>query len=198
MKICIFGGTFNPVHNGHLIMAQMAFDKFRLDKMLFIPCYLPPHKGSREIAPAQDRMEMLRRAIKGNPHFSISDIEIKRGGRSYSIDTIKGLKNSSKPTDRYYFLIGSDSLRDFYSWVEADELLKLCEFIVVERPGLSVAQIFRKSPRKKKYFTKIVSEFPVGISSTDIRRRVRSGKSIRFLVPDRVEKYIEQKGLYRR
>jgi len=198
MKICIFGGTFNPVHNGHLIMAQMALDKFRLDRMVFIPCYLPPHKGSREIAPAKDRLAMLRLAVQGNPRFSISDIEIRRGGRSYSIDTVKELRERAKPADRFYFLIGSDSLRDFHSWVAADELLGLCDFIVVERPGLAVAQIFRNSPRKKKQFTKIVSEFPVGISSSEIRRRARTGKPVRFLVPDRVERYITQKGLYRR
>lgn len=186
------------MHNGHLIMAQMALDAFRLDRMVFIPCYLPPHKGPHDIAPANERMEMLRLAVQGNKQFSASDVEIKRGGRSYSIDTVKALREQSAPRDRWYFLIGSDSLRDFYSWVQADELLKLCEFIVFERPDLPVRDIFRKNTSRRKYFTKILHEFPVGISSTDVRKRVAAGKSVRYLVPDRVERYIVKEGLYRR
>lgn len=197
MKVCIFGGTFNPVHNGHLIMAQAALEKFGLDRVVFIPCHLPPHKGSEEVVSSEDRLNMVRLAISGNSKFAVSDMEIKRGGRSYSIDTVKALRKKHGDGD-LFFLIGADMLKDFDSWVDAAELLKLCSFIVVERPGLGLAGIVKGLRSRGRYFRRTVSEFPVGISSTEIRKRVKAGKTIRYLVPAAVEKYISRKGLYKK
>ncbi|HRZ86650.1 MAG TPA: nicotinate-nucleotide adenylyltransferase [bacterium] len=196
MKVCIFGGTFNPIHTGHLIMAQAALDAYGLDKVVFVPCYLPPHKGAGGVTPAADRLAMVKAAVAGNKRFGISDIEIARGGRSYSIDTVRAFRTRMAPADKLFFLIGSDSMRDFHTWVAADELLKLCAFIVYERPGAPVRTSRRAGAAQRAMH--LICEVPIGISSTEIREKVRRGESVRHLVPPAVERYIAKKSLYRR
>jgi nicotinate-nucleotide adenylyltransferase len=188
MKIGILGGTFNPIHLGHLILAQEVMEKLNLEKIIFVPAYLPPHKDNSDIAPALDRFKMVKLAIKGNKRFSVSDIEIKRKGRSYTIDTVKEFKKLY-PNDELYFIIGSDLLNYLDSWKDLDEILKLINFVVATRPGYPLekipAHIFRIDIRA------------IDISGFEIRQAIKNKKSFRYLVPEPVYRYINKRGLYR-
>jgi len=188
MKIGILGGTFNPVHIGHLILAEEAREKLGLDKVIFVPAYLPPHKDTTDIAPALMRLEMLKLAIKGNGFFSVSDTEIKRDGRSYTIDTIREFK-TKYPNDELYFLIGSDLLTYLEDWKDLNEILTMVKFITATRPGYALEKI----PKR-------IDTIPiraVDISGFEIRKAVKLNKSFRYLVPEAVFKFINRKKLYR-
>lgn len=214
MRIGLFGGTFDPIHWGHLRSAEEVREAFRLDRVLFIPASTPPHKKRRPTTSAEDRLHMVRLAISGNRAFSLSDVELKRPGKSYSIDTVR-YYTGKKPGHSFYFILGLDAFREFGSWKEALELLGLCNFIVTSRPGsgdsLSLDSIpvavrdgfcydaktlsFQHKSGTRLYFTRITD---IGISASEIRSRLSRGKSIRYLVPAGVETYIGKKGLYRR
>ncbi len=188
MKIGILGGTFNPVHIGHLILAEEVREKIKLDKVIFVPTYLPPHKDNSDIAPASARMAMVKLAIKGNRYFLASDMEIKRDGRSYTIDTLKEFK-SIYPQDELYFIIGSDLLKYLDDWKDLDEIIKMVKFIVATRPGYPLEKI-----------PSHISTIPiraVDISGFEIRKAIKENKSFRYLVPESVLKYIDKKRLYR-
>lgn len=188
MKIGILGGTFNPIHIGHLILAEEAREKLALDKIIFVPTYLPPHKDNSDIAAAEDRLTMVEVAISGNPYFSVSDLEIKRDGRSYTIDTIKELK-IRYPKDDLYFIIGSDLLKYLQEWKDLTEIIKIVKFIAATRPGYPLEKI-----------PSHISTLPiraVDISGFEIRKAIREGKSFRYLVPEEVFDYINKHGLYR-
>ena len=189
-RIGILGGTFNPVHIGHLTIAQMVSEKIKLDQVIFIPSYLPPHKSNRNIAPAEDRYQMLRLAIKGNPKFAISDFEIKKQGKSYSIDTIKYLKGKFPRGTKFFFIIGSDLLATLHTWKRIDELEKLVSFISVNRPG------FKK--RGSRIKVRSVTVPGVQTSSTFARQRLMKGKTVKYLVLDNVLEYIKKNKLYRK
>ncbi len=188
MKIGILGGTFNPIHIGHLILAEEVREKLNLDKVIFVPTYLPPHKDNSEIAPANTRLEMVKIAIKGNGYFLASGLEIKRDGRSYTIDTLKEFK-SIYPQDELYFIIGSDLLKYLDEWKDLDEIVKMVRFIVATRPGYPLEKI-----------PSHISTIPiraVDISGFEIRKAIKERKSFRYLVPESVLKYIDKKRLYR-
>ncbi|MDP2938385.1 MAG: nicotinate-nucleotide adenylyltransferase [Candidatus Omnitrophota bacterium] len=188
MRIGILGGTFNPVHIGHLILAEEVREKIKLDKVIFVPTYLPPHKDNSDIAPASARMAMVKLAIKGNRYFLASDMEIKRDGRSYTIDTLKEFK-SIYPQDELYFIIGSDLLKYLDDWKDLDEIIKMVKFIVATRPGYPLEKI-----------PSHISTIPiraVDISGFEIRKAIKENKSFRYLVPESVLKYIDKKRLYR-
>ena len=187
MKIGILGGTFNPVHIGHLILAEEAREKLRLDKIIFVPAYLPPHKDNSDIAEASLRLAMVRMAIKGNRYFSVSDIEIRRDGRSYTIDTLKRFKKIY-PRDELFFIIGSDLLTYLEDWKDLGEIIKMVKFIVATRPGYPLEKI-----------PSYISTIPiraVDVSGFQIRRAIGEDKSFRYLVPEAVYKYILKKKLY--
>ena len=191
MKICLFGGTFDPPHIGHLLLAQTIFEEESFDKVLFIPAYQPPHKSN--ISPVEDRLNMLKLAIKENPNFEISEIELKRRGVSYTIDTIKALKNELKiSTERCYYLMGSDTLLDFHSWKKPRKILNECRVIVAIRPG------FRPSDLDPWILHKIhFSNIPrFEISSSNIRSRWIKNKTIRYMVTLPVWEYINKHKLY--
>lgn len=188
MKIGILGGTFNPIHIGHLILAQEAMEKIGLDKIIFVPAYFPPHKDNADIAGAASRLEMVKLAIKGNKYFIASDAEIKRDGRSYTIDTIKEFKKKY-PNDELYFIIGSDLLKYLDEWKDLREIISMVKFIAATRPGYSLSEI--------PSYIKTVAIRAVDISGFEIRERVREGKSFRYLVPEEVYKYIVKEGLYK-
>ena len=188
MRIGILGGTFNPVHLGHLILAQEAAQQLSLDRVIFIPAYLPPHKGVRAKITPQERHRMVVLATRNNPRFTVSQLEIDRQGTSYTIDTLIQLRKILGQEAKLFFLAGSDSLPELSSWKEPDQLLKLVRFIVVNRPNYPV----RKLPQRVKLLPMAL----IDISSSEIRRKVRNGLSIRYLVPETVRRYIKRKRLY--
>ncbi|MCM8800557.1 MAG: nicotinate-nucleotide adenylyltransferase [Candidatus Omnitrophica bacterium] len=188
MRIGILGGTFNPIHLGHLILAEEARQKLKLDKVIFVPTYLPPHKDNKEIAPAQDRLKMVKLAIKNNPYFSVSDIEIRRKGRSYTIDTLREFKRIM-PSDELYFIIGSDLLNYLNEWKDLDEILKMVNFIVATRPDYPLDKL-------PPHITTLPIR-AVDISGYQIRQAIKQKHSFRYLVPEKVFKYITKRGLYR-
>jgi len=188
MKIGILGGTFNPVHLGHLILAEEIREKLQLDKVIFVPTYLPPHKDISGVASASDRYNMIKLAIKKNKHFAISDVEIKRDGRSYTIDTIKEFKRIFAD-DELYFITGSDLLKYLDEWKDLSEIIKMVKFIVATRPGYPLEQI--------PAYIKTLAIRPVDISAFQIRDCIKENKSFRYLVPEAVYNYIVKKKLYK-
>lgn len=188
MKIGIFGGTFNPVHIGHLILAEEAREKLGLDRIIFIPTSLPPHKDTVNIAPAADRLKMLKFAIRGNKFFGLSDIEIKRQGRSYTIDTLKELKNKFIH-DELYFIIGSDLLKYLNEWKDLNEINKMVKFVAATRPGYPLEQI-------PSYIQRLAIR-AVDVSGFEVRQCIKEDKSFRYLVPDKVFDYINKRKLYK-
>ena len=188
MKIGILGGTFNPIHIGHLILAEEAREKLGLDRVIFVPTYLPPHKGNSDIAPARERLAMVKIAISANKYFLVSDIEIKRNGRSYTIDTIKEFKKRY-PGDELYFIIGSDLLKYLDEWKDLNEIIKMVEFIVATRPGYALEKI--------PSYIKTLPIRAVDVSAYEIRECIKENKSFRYLVPEGVFNYINKKGLYK-
>lgn len=188
MKIGILGGTFNPIHIGHLIIAEESREKLGLDKVIFVPTYLPPHKDNGNIALANDRISMVKLAVSDNTNFTVSDIEIKRSGRSYTIDTIKQFK-ADYPKDELYFIIGSDLLEYLDDWKDLKEIIKIVKFIVVTRPGYPLERI-------PSYITTLPIR-AVDVSAFEIRSNIKENKSFRYLVPEKVYGYIKEKGLYK-
>ena len=191
MRICIFGGTFDPPHIGHLLVAQTVCEEEKFDKILFMPANEPPHK--KNISRVEDRLAMLRFAIEGNPNFEISDMEIKRGGISYTIDTLKDIKSSFiKEEDELSYLIGSDSLLELSQWKEPEEILNNCNVVVAIRPGFRPSDIPAWILQRIQFAN--IPRFQ--ISSSNIRIRWRENKTIRYMVTLSVWEYINQNKLY--
>ncbi len=198
-KIGISGGTFNPIHIGHLMVAEMVRDSFGLDKVLFVPSGMPPHKNLSSVACAKHRFDMVKKAVEGNPYFKESRIEIDREGYTYTVDTLKNLREIYGNNASLYYIIGADVLNDLLTWKDYEEVLKICEFIAVLRPGNDM-QAFEKQIEylKQTYCAKIhfINTPLIEISSTEIRDRAKEGRSIKYLVPDAVEEYIKLNSLY--
>lgn len=197
IRLGIAGGTFDPIHMGHLIMAEVARQECGLDKVLFIPTGNPPHKAGYTVTPAAYRYEMVRMAIIDNPYFEISDIEVKREGFTYTVDTLMELRRIYPANVEFFFIIGGDTLPEIKGWREASRVVKCCHFVVYGRPGYDLAEEeirFLKEEMGASIYT--VDGPLLGISSTDIRDRIRQGKSIRYLVPAPVEEYIYKNRLY--
>lgn len=187
-RIGVLGGTFDPPHVGHLIVASDACDALRLDRLLFIPAAAPPHKPGRvEATPAQ-RMEMVHAAIAGDARFEADDVELRRDGASYSVDTLRVLRERY-PAAELFFILGADQIRDFHTWREPGEVARLATLAAVARAGDELPALgYEPTP---------VPVTRIDVSSTDIRTRVREGRSIRYLVPVAVIEMIERYGLYR-
>lgn len=191
MKICLFGGTFDPPHIGHLLIAQTICEAESFDKLIFIPVNIPPHKTVNTLL--EDRLNMLGIAIDDNPNFEISDIEIKRGGISYTIDTIRTIKNQYNITsNKISYLIGSDSLLNFHNWKDPEKILEECQIIVAIRPGFRPSDIPAWILHKIQFAN--IPRFE--ISSTNIRSRWVEGKTIRYLVTLPVWEYINKNKIY--
>lgn len=197
-NIGIMGGTFNPIHMGHLIAAQEVLNKMKMDKILFIPTGNPPHKRKNEVIPKEDRYEMVRLAVQNNHCFEVSNIEIEREGQTYSYDTLIELHNTYYETN-FYFIIGFDTLQDLDTWKKVNEVCKMTSFIVVNRGNTSKEIEEEILLKEKKYGCKfsLVNIPDIQISSSDIRSRIKNNESIKYLVRDEVEGYINQKGLYK-
>lgn len=193
MNICLFGGTFDPPHIGHLIIAESILSDLDIDKIIFIPSSIPPHKPLHSYSSASLRVEMLQISIKGTPAFQISDIELNRPGVSYSVDTIKQIKSQmSLSKEELYFVIGSDSLIEFQTWKNPHEILSLAQVIIAPRPS------FTKDMVKPEFLEQVqfLDTPQIDISSSMIRKRVREKKSIRYYVIPEVLEYIQEKRLY--
>ena len=199
MNIGVLGGTFDPVHSGHLVVAEEARLRFCLDKVLFVPAGKPWLKINREITPAVHRVEMVKLAIAGNAGFELSTIEIDRPGPSYSVDTVAALQQKLGAGARIFFLIGWDTLAELPQWQQPSRLIQLCKLVAVTRPGLSRPDLKSLETSVPGITQSVVwlDMPPLDISSSDIRDRVAQGLSIHGLVPEDVESYIAEKKLYR-
>jgi len=197
-RIGIMGGTFDPIHMGHLITAEMVRAEAALDEVLFIPSARPPHKDGTHAASIADRFAMTACAIQDNPNFSLSDMELRREGPSYTVDTIAALHDQFDGA-ALFFITGADAMNDLYRWHEPHRLLQSCQFIVATRQGtpLDETLLAEQFTAEERRHIHVVPTPHLEISSTMIRARVRTGKSIRHLVPRAVEEYIVGRGLYR-
>lgn len=200
-RIGILGGSFNPVHSGHLILAQDAMEQFGLERVLFVPASQPPHKPTLQLAPAADRLAMLRLALGDDTRFGLAEDEIQRGGVSYTVDTLRRLREQHRDAS-LFFIIGGDTLRELHTWKDIYTVLELAEIITVARPGsrldgLDAEGLRLKDPWPKRLAANVATGHLVEISATDIRHRVARGLSIRYLVPQAVAGYIAAHGLYR-
>lgn len=198
-KIGIMGGTFDPIHLGHLQMAQESLRQAGLDQVLFMPSKIPPHKRERKITPETQRADMVCLAIQGKPEFVYSDVELRREGTTYTVETLRFLQNGH-PAHDYYFIMGSDSLWQIEQWYQPAEIMRRAVILAVGREGLSARQMQEKVAQlTEKYQANIqIIDMPrVDISSSQIRERVQSGQSIEALVPGEVAEYIQRHSLYR-
>jgi nicotinate-nucleotide adenylyltransferase len=214
VRIGIFGGTFNPIHLGHLRSAEEVRECQQLDRILFIPSASPPHKREAEIAPARHRLAMVRLALAGNPTFDVSNIEIDRPGRSYSVDTLDALR-AAHPKVQYTFILGLDAFREISTWMNYRRLFELCDIVVTSRPHYDETSLRALIPiaargdfcyRSKRKVLEHRSGHQIvfqrvsdlAISASDIRARCRRGDSVRYLVPQSIEKYLARHKLYGR
>jgi nicotinate-nucleotide adenylyltransferase len=189
MKLGLFGGSFDPVHLGHLLVAQAAIEELGLDKLFFIPAAQSPFKSESKIAPAEIRLQLLRLALAGKTNCEVDEQEIRRGGVSYTIETLRAYAKKF-PAAKLFYLIGADNVAKLNEWREANELVKLAEFIAIPRPGETAAEF------PKPFRGKILKGFPVEISSSQIRARVKAGLPIENLVPPFVAEAIHAAKIY--
>jgi nicotinate-nucleotide adenylyltransferase len=201
MRIGIFGGTFDPVHYGHLLLAESAREQCRLDEVRFVPAATPPHKQAQQVSSAEDRLDMLRLAVGGQETFTVCDSEIRRGGVSYTVETLEAL-HGEKPGAELFLLVGADTLADLPNWRQPERVLELAAPVVVGRPGAvepdyGVLADLVAADRLSMFRGCRVEMPAMGISSRDLRRRAAEGRSLRYQVPRAVEAYIAAHGLYR-
>jgi len=199
-SIGLFGGSFNPVHLGHLVMAQDAARAWSLDRVVFIPAALPPHKLTQTLVTPAQRLDMLRLALADREEWEVSDVEVRRGGVSYTIDTVRHFLELEPDAD-LYFIIGGDTLPELHTWREIDTLLDVCRFITMVRPGFEPDSLRRADlklhPRHLPgLIERVTVGHLIGISATDVRMHVAKNESIRYLVPEAVERYIREHRLY--
>ncbi|MDB4949643.1 MAG: nadD [Gemmatimonadetes bacterium] len=190
MRIGVFGGTFDPPHVGHLIAAADAHRALGLDRLLFVPSAVPPHKRSTVRASARLRLEMVRAAIAGDGRFAADDLELRRSGPSYSVDTLRALKER-EPAGELFFLIGADNLRELPGWHRPHEIVRLATLVVLSREGEGPGGGAGPFPARHVAVTR------VDVSATDVRARAARGEPIRYLVPEAVRAVVEREGLYR-
>lgn len=192
-RIGIFGGTFDPPHIGHLIIAEQARTQLKLDRVLFIPAYRPPHKRGRASAAPLHRLKMVRLAVRGNNRFAVSDMELRRKGISYTIDTVQEIRRRN-PEAKIFLILGSDNLVEFHTWKSYRELVALTNLVIYPR-GQYRGQ---RPSRLRKARIHFLRGMLLDISSSALRQLVRTKNSIRYLVPAEVERYIVSRKLYRR
>jgi nicotinate-nucleotide adenylyltransferase len=189
-RIGVFGGTFDPVHNGHLLVAQEAVARLKLDRLLFVAANRPSHKRAPGLADVEHRIAMLRLAIRGNRHFEVSRLEANRGGLSYTANTLESLSRSTHGD--LFFLMGQDSLEEFYQWREPERIVELARLVVVPRGDHDMPSLAPSLRRRIVY----VKPPRIGICSTEIRRRLKRGLPVRYWTPDLVLNYMTHHGLY--
>jgi len=211
MKIGIFGGTFNPIHFAHLRIVEEIREAFALSKVIFVPAATPPHKPLADDLSFAERVKMVGLAVQGNPHFTVSDLEGQREGKSYSIDTLRVFREKY-PTDELFLIMGSDSFADFKSWKNYSAIFSCCNIVTISRPGtrlflnqalpVDIAHEFcyhesqNRLSHRSGYSVYSIEGTQLDISSTAIRSLLRQGKSIKYLLPATVEQYIKQQRFY--
>lgn len=202
MKIGVMGGTFDPIHNGHLVTSEEARYQFGLEKVIFIPSARPPHKREVRHSPFEHRYRMVELAIEGNACLSVSMLEIQREGLSYTIDTLRELHRILGEDTELFFITGADAILEILTWKDPGEILALSQLIAATRPGHNLERLNEALPEYNSHGEPAMGnvhamEIPaLSISSTDIRERVREGRPFRYLVPEPVWAYIVEKGLY--
>jgi nicotinate-nucleotide adenylyltransferase len=213
MRIAILGGTFSPIHYGHLRIAEEVREALGLDKVLFIPAFHPPHKENDSLLSPEKRLNMVRLAIEDNPFFDVSDMEVQKGGRSYSVVTLREI-HEEQPETEINFVVGTDSFNEITTWCEYEELFKLTNFVVVPRQGYPVKKVGEVLPvalakqfcydsEKGVYandyghFIMYMETTLMAISASEIRERVKEDRSLKYLLPPVVEEYIKAERLYK-
>lgn len=197
LRLGIMGGTFDPIHYGHLATAEQARDKFGLQKILFVPNREPPHKKGYDVTPAERRYDMVLLATASHPHFEASRLELDRPGPSFTIDTIEQLRREHGEGPDFYFITGADAVLEILTWKDPHRLMDRCQFIAATRPGYSLEELERQAGAEVARRVHLLEVPLMDVSSTMLRERVRRGLSIRYLTPPEVEAYIRKHGLYR-
>lgn len=199
-RVGIMGGTFDPIHYGHLVTAEAARIEFNLDEVIFTPTGNPPHKKAYKVTLAEDRYMMTVLAVNSNPFFSVSRTEIERQGYSYTVDTLKEFSKQYGTDTKLFFISGADAILDIFTWKDVQEVLSYCTFIAATRPGYPIEKLEQRLLDIKRIYGKPIYPLQVtgmDISSTQIRNRVKKGLSVKYLLPESVEVYIKKHGLYR-
>jgi len=188
MRIGILGGTFNPIHIGHLILAEEALRILKLDKVIFVPCYLPPHKSSKGVISVCHRLQMVRLAVKVNSRFAVSDIETKVKGKSYTVDTLEKFRNKFSSATELFLVVGSDAREELPRWKKFGRILELARVVIAARPDYPIGATSFKS--------RIMRIPQIDVSSSEVRNRIKKKVPVRYLVPEPVRQYILEHKLY--
>ena len=199
-RIGVMGGTFDPIHFGHLLMAEQAYEQYELDSIMFLPTGEPPHKEGKKVTSSLDRLKMVQLAIEGNPHFFCSPMEIEQSGYSYTARTLKRLTENN-PGIQYYFIVGADSLDYMENWYHPEEIFRYAVILAADRNTISKEQLIFKAEFLKERYGADIRMLPIPLveySSTKIRHKISEGKSIRYFVPESVSEYIASHRLYQR
>ena len=196
VRLGVMGGTFDPIHYGHLVTAEEALQQFGLDGVIFVPTGRPWMKEHEVVSPAEDRYLMTVIATASNPLFRVSRMEVDRDGPTYTVDTLRGLKAELGTETDLFFVTGADAVLEIFQWKDPGELFELAHFIAATRPGYDIAGFSAHAPYKHPGIT-VMNVPALAISSTDIRARIAASRPIRYLVPEGVKSYIEKAGLYR-
>jgi len=203
MRLGLFGGSFDPIHLGHLLVAEEARDALRLDRVLFVPASRPPHKPGRALTPYTDRTRMVRLALRGNPGFELAELERDAARPSYTVETLRRLRAAPEPIDDLWLLLGGDSLEEIDTWREPEEIARLARLAVYPRPGWKAGFAAAASPVPshaarwaEEGRLRFLDGPPIDLSATAIRERAAAGRSLRFLVPEPVRRFIVERGLY--
>ncbi len=218
-RVGVFGGSFNPIHLGHLLLADEILELLQLDQILFVPASQPPHKPARGLAPARDRYAMTELAIRGHPRFAISDLELRRPGPSYTVDTLEALRQAGGPGAAFSLIIGSETFLDLLSWRDPQRIARLARLVVIPRAGapfdpegIQAQKVLAEIGQERWIRIELphpslaemggsgaflVAATSLPISSSELRRRARDGRSLAYRVPDAVRAYIREHGLYR-
>lgn len=199
LKTGVFGGTFDPVHIGHLAVAERVYCDLDLDRIVFVPASASPFKLGEATTPGEHRLAMLKLAVQDNPHFAVNDIELQRGGTSYTVDTMEML-GERYPQDEFYFIMGMDSFLELGGWKNVKRLVELCQLVVVTRPGYELPREQKELSSLPSYVwqrTRFLETPGLDIAATEIRERIKKGRSVRYLLTPDVESYIYENGIYR-
>ena len=194
-RLGVMGGTFDPIHYGHLVTAEEALVQFALDGVVFVPTGVPWMKEGRDVSPAEDRYLMTVIATASNPRFRVSRVEIDRDGPTYTVDTLRML-GEENPDAELYFITGADAMLEIFEWKESEEVMSLAHFIAATRPGYDLTRFEKATPTGQQNVS-LMNIPALAISSTDVRARVGEGRPIRYLVPEGVKSYVEKAELYR-